>query len=99
MTQVGSLNGSVNSSAVSRDGELIAFTGHENGKPLRFYDEADICVIDAAPGSKPVNLSANHDYDIEGGLTGDQHPPRAGSGGGVIWGSDSRSVSVVTSGN
>ncbi|MFL5483531.1 MAG: S9 family peptidase [Gemmatimonadaceae bacterium] len=98
-TKVASLDGAVGSIAISRDGKKIAFTGNENGKPLRFYDERDVYVMDATPGAKPVNLSTNYDYDVEGGLTGDQHPPRAGSGGGIIWSSDSRSVIVVTTEN
>ena len=99
MTKVASLDGAIGSIAISPDGKRIAFTGNENGKPVRFYDERDIYVMDAAPGSKPVNLSANYDYDVEGGLTGDQHPPRAGNGGGIIWSGDSQSVIVVTTEN
>ncbi|HET9636762.1 MAG TPA: S9 family peptidase, partial [Gemmatimonadaceae bacterium] len=98
-TKVASLDGAIGSIAISPDGKKIAFTGNENGKPLRFYDEADIYVMDATPGAKPVNLSANYDYDVEGGLTGDQHPPRAGNGGGIIWSADGRSVIVVTTEN
>ena len=98
-SKVVSLEGAVGSIAISPDGKKIAFTGNENGKPLRFYDERDIYVMDATPGAKPVNLSANYDYDVEGGLTGDQHPPRAGNGGGIIWSSDNRSVIVVTTEN
>lgn len=99
ISKVASLDGAIGSIAVSPDGKKIAFTGNENGKPLRFYNEADIYVMDATPGSKPVNLSANYDYDVEGGLTGDQHPPRAGNGGGIIWSGDGRSVIVVTTEN
>ena len=98
-TKVASLEGAVGSISISPDGRKIAFTGNENGKPLRFYDERDIYVMDATPGAKPVNLSANYDYDVEGGLTGDQHPPRAGNGGGIIWSGDGRSVIVVTTEN
>jgi len=98
-TKVASLDGAVGSIAISPDGKKIAFTGNENGKPVRFYDERDVYVMDATPGAKPVNLSANYDYDVEGGLTGDQHPPRAGNGGGIIWSGDSRSVIVVTTEN
>ena len=98
-TKVVSLDGAVGSIAISPDGKKIAFTGNENGKPVRFYDERDIYVMDATPGAKPTNLSANYDYDVEGGLTGDQHPPRAGNGGGIIWSGDGRSVIVVTTEN
>ena len=98
-TKVASLDGAIGSIAISPDGRKIAFTGSENGKPLRFYNETDIYVMDARAGAKPVNLSASYDYDVEGGLTGDQHPPRAGNGGGIIWSGDGRSVIVVTTEN
>ena len=99
MTKVASLDGQIGSFAVSPDGKRIAFTANENGKPLRFYDQRDLYVMDVSPGSKPVNISANYDYDVEGGLTGDQHPPRAGNGGGLIWSRDGQSVIVVTTDN
>ncbi|HEX6628783.1 MAG TPA: S9 family peptidase [Gemmatimonadaceae bacterium] len=99
MTKVVSLDGQIGSIALSPDGKRIAFTANENGKPLRFYDQRDLYVADAAPGSRPVNISANYDYDVEGGLTGDQHPPRAGNGGGIIWSRDGQSVIVVTTEN
>jgi dipeptidyl aminopeptidase/acylaminoacyl peptidase len=55
--------------------------------------------VDASAGSVPRNLTSGYDFDIEGGLTADQHPPRAGSGGGIIWSGDGRSVIVVTTEN
>jgi len=99
MTKVASVDGQIGSVAISPDGKRIAFTANENAKPLRFYDQEDLYVMDAAPGSKPRNLTAGYDYDVEGGLTGDQHPPRAGAGGGVIWSRDGRFLTVVTTEN
>ncbi len=99
MAKVASLDGQIGSVAISPDGKRIAFTGIENAKPLRFYNEADLYVMDATPGARPRNLTTGYDYDIEGGLTGDQHPPRAGAGGGVIWSKDGRSLIVVTTEN
>src|SRR5205814_183015 len=75
------------------------FTDVESAKPSRFYNEEDLYVIDANGSAKPRNLTASYDYDVEGGLTADQHPPRAGAGGGVIWSKDGRSVIVVTTEN
>jgi len=95
-TKVVGIDGQVGSIALSPDGKRIAFTGYPNAKPLRFYNEADLFVVDVTPGSQPRNLTMNYDFDIEGGLSGDQHPPRGGSGGGVIWSGDGRSIVVVT---
>jgi dipeptidyl aminopeptidase/acylaminoacyl peptidase len=99
ITKVASIDGGIGSIAVSPDGKSIAFTGNENAKPLRFYDQADLFIVGAAPGSQPRNLTAGYDYDIEGGLTADQHPPRAGTGSGILWSRDGRSVIVVTTEN
>jgi dipeptidyl aminopeptidase/acylaminoacyl peptidase len=97
--KVASIDGGIGSIAISPDGKRIAFTGNENAKPLRFYDQGDLYVMDAAPGSQPKNLTTGYDYDVESGLSGDQHPPRAGAGGGIIWSRDGRSLIVVTTEN
>ncbi|MGH7605280.1 MAG: TolB family protein, partial [Gemmatimonadaceae bacterium] len=99
MANVVSIDGYIGSIALSPDGRRIAFTGAYNTKPLRFYDEPDLMVMDLASGSQPRNLTASYDYDVEGGLTGDQRPPRADAGGGLIWSKDGRNIVVVTSEN
>jgi len=99
MVKVASIDGGIGSIAPSPDGKRIAFTGNENGKPLRFFNEADLFIVDAAPGSHPRNLTTGYDFDIEGGLTADQHPPRADAGGGIVWSKDGRSLIVVTTEN
>jgi dipeptidyl aminopeptidase/acylaminoacyl peptidase len=99
ITSVAALNGNIGSIAISPDGKRIAFTGSENGKPLRFYDEPDLYVIELGAGAQPRNLTTGYDYDIEGGIGGDQAPPRAGTGGGILWSRDGKSVVVVTSEN
>src|SRR5437868_468812 len=99
ITKVASLNGQVAAYAVSPDGRQIAFTAIESAKPSRFYNAEELYVIDVNGSAKPRNLTASYDYDVEGGLTADQHPPRAGAGGGVIWSKDGRSVIVVTTEN
>jgi dipeptidyl aminopeptidase/acylaminoacyl peptidase len=98
-SKVASLDGQILSVAISPDGKRIAFTANENAKPVRFYDEEDLYVMDATPGAQPRNLTTAYDYDIEGGLTADQHPPRAGAGGGIIWSRDGRALTVVTTEN
>jgi dipeptidyl aminopeptidase/acylaminoacyl peptidase len=99
IVKVAGIEGQIGAIAPSPDGKRIAFTGVANAKPLRFYDQADLFLMDAAPGSQPRNLTAGYDFDVEGGLSGDQHPPRAGAGGGIVWSRDGRSVVVVTTEN
>ncbi|MGZ6150241.1 MAG: S9 family peptidase [Gemmatimonadaceae bacterium] len=97
--KVASIDGIIGSVAPSPDGKRIAFTGALNAKPLRFYNEGDLFVVDATPGSQPRNLTTAYNFSVEDGLTGDQHPPRAGSGGGLFWSRDGKSVVVVTAEN
>jgi len=99
MVKVASMDGDIGTIAPSPDGKRIAFTGNVNAKPVRFFDQADLFIVDAAPGSTPRNLTTGYDFDVEGGLTADQHPPRAGSGGGIVWSRDGKSVVVVTTEN
>jgi len=96
MTKISSIDGNIGSIAVSPDGRRIAFTGTANAKPVRSYDQPDLFVTDATVGSTPRNLTTGYDHDVEGGIGSDQHPPRAGNGGGVIWAKDGKSVVVVT---
>jgi dipeptidyl aminopeptidase/acylaminoacyl peptidase len=99
MVKVASIDGGIGSIALSPDGKRIAFTGNVNAKPLRFFDQGDLFVVDAAPGSQARNLTGGYDFDVEGGLTADQHPPRAGAGGGIVWSRDGKSLVVVTTEN
>ncbi len=99
IVKVASMDGDIGTIALSPDGKRIAFTGSVNGKPLRSYDQPDLFIVDAAPGSTPRNLTANYDYDVESGIGSDQHPPRAGNGGGLIWSRDGKSIIVVTAEN
>ncbi|MDQ6691088.1 MAG: S9 family peptidase [Gemmatimonadota bacterium] len=99
IAKVASIDGQIGSIAPSPDGKRIAFTGSVNAKPLRFFDQNDLFVVDATPGSQPRNLTAGYDFDVEGELTADQHPPRAGAGGGIIWSRDGKSLVVVTTEN
>ncbi len=99
IVKVTSIDGGIGTIALSPDGKRIAFTGNANAKPVRFYDQPDLFITDAAPGSTPRNLTTGYDFDVESGIGSDQHPPRAGNGGGIIWSRDGRSVVVVTTEN
>jgi len=99
IAKVASIDGGIGTIAPSPDGKRIAFTGNANGKPVRFYDEPDLFIVDAAPGSNPRNLTTAYDFDVESEIGSDQHAPRAGSGGGIIWSRDGNSVVVVTTEN
>jgi dipeptidyl aminopeptidase/acylaminoacyl peptidase len=88
------IDGPIASYALSRDGKSIAFTGYLNTNPVRSYNQPDLFI--ATPGGKARNLTADFDYDVDGGLSGDQHAPRGGNPTPVVWTADGRSILTVT---
>jgi dipeptidyl aminopeptidase/acylaminoacyl peptidase len=46
------------------------------------------------PGAQPRNLTANFDFDIGSGLTGDNVAPRGGGGNLPVWSQDGRSIYI-----
>jgi dipeptidyl aminopeptidase/acylaminoacyl peptidase len=70
--------------SLSPDGKQIAFAASTN-EPVRSYSQPDLWVMDLAAGARPRNLTANFDYDVASGVGGDNAPPRAGGGRGIVW--------------
>ena len=79
---------------VSPDGKQIAFVA-QTSEPVRSYTQPDLWVMDLAPNAKPRNLTANFDFDIGGGVGGDNVSPRGGSGNPVVWSPDGRSITTI----
>jgi dipeptidyl aminopeptidase/acylaminoacyl peptidase len=85
--------------AISPDGKRIAFHGEDQplAKP-RSHQQADMFVMDIdatkpAQANPPVqNLTANYDYEVGGGVGGDNTAPRGGGRGGFVWTSDGKSL-------
>ncbi|HYL75116.1 MAG TPA: S9 family peptidase [Bryobacteraceae bacterium] len=97
-TKVASLDGPIGNMALSPDGTRMAFTGAiDIGKDgvQRSYSQPDLFITSLQPGSVPKNLTANYDYDIGGGVGGDQSPPRGGGPSKPFWSKDGRYVFVV----
>lgn len=79
----------------SPDGRRIAFGGTAGHKPVLSYTQPDLFVMNNEPNATPKNLTVSYDFDIGGGIGGDQRAPRGGGGGGgVIWSRDGRSLYV-----
>ena len=108
IVKVASIDGSIGNLAVSPDGRAIAFIGSLSGTPERSYSQSDLFVADLQAGLKPGpttsdsapattarNLTADYDFDIGGGIGGDQSAPRGGGSRNPIWSSDGRSIIVV----
>ncbi len=96
LTKVASIEGGIGSLSMSPDGKRIAFVGALHGTPIRSYSQPDLWVTDATPGSTPRNLTANYDYDISGGIGGDQAAPRGQNRKPIIWSKDGSSLLVVS---
>ena len=80
----------------SPDGKRMAFVGSKNMKPTRSFDQSDLFMseVTGAGIGAPRNLTASYDYEIGGGVGGDQSPPRGGSAGGLVWSADGKSILV-----
>jgi dipeptidyl aminopeptidase/acylaminoacyl peptidase len=89
-----SIDGFIGDFAFSPDGKRIAFSGGENVKPHPSYNQSDLFVANAAPGSAARNLTADYESEIQDGLAADQHPPRGGRPWPVVWSRDGRSIVV-----
>jgi dipeptidyl aminopeptidase/acylaminoacyl peptidase len=81
---------------VSPDGKRIAFVGTLRGKPIRSYSQPDLWITDAAPNGLPRNLTASYDFDINGGIGGDQAAPRGQNRKPILWSKDLQSLMVVS---
>lgn len=76
---------------VSPDGKQVAFYASTN-KPVRSYTEPDLWVMDLTPDAQPRNLTADYDFDLGGGVGGDNTAPRGGGGFPPVWSADGKSV-------
>jgi dipeptidyl aminopeptidase/acylaminoacyl peptidase len=96
VVRIASIDGEIEAFAPSPDGKQIVFIATPNGTPLRSYNQTDLFVSGTVPESTPRNLTANYDFDMGGGVSGDQRAPRGGRGGGLVWSRDGKSVLVTS---
>jgi dipeptidyl aminopeptidase/acylaminoacyl peptidase len=81
--------------SMSPDGKRMAFVSAAKGKVVRSYDQPDLFVVDLAAGAVPKNLTADYDFDIGGGIGGDQSAPRGGGPSLPYWSKDGKYIYVV----
>ena len=93
ITKIADIDGAIGSLRVSPDGRSIAFIGSLNGAPERSYSQSDLFIVPI--GSEAKNLTAAYDFDIGGGIGGDQAAPRGGASRLPIWSADGSSIVVV----
>ena len=96
--KIASIDGTIGDYAFAPDGKRIAFVGTLHGTPVRSHSQADLWVMDlAAAGAQqgaPRNLTAEYDFDVDGGLGGDQRAPRGGAPSGPVWSRDGRTIYI-----
>lgn len=78
--------------SLSPDGKRFAFSASIAPKPVESYTQPDLWVMEAAPNAQPRNLTGNIDFEIAGGLTGDQAPPRASGQNAPLWTADGKGI-------
>ena len=91
--QLLSIDGGIGAYAQSPNAGTIAFVGTLSGSPERSYSQSDLWV--GSPGGPaPKNLTASYDFDINGGIGGDQRAPRGQHPSGPIWSRDGKTIIV-----
>jgi dipeptidyl aminopeptidase/acylaminoacyl peptidase len=82
--------------SLSPDGKKMAFMGAVRGKPVvHSYDQPDLFVTDLTAGATPKNLTTGYDFDIGGGIGGDQSAPRGGGQSMPYWSKDGKYIFVT----
>ncbi len=103
IAKVASIDGAIGRIVLSPDGSRIAFIasinrgeGNKMQVKQRSYSQPDLFVTGVKPGSTPKNLTGKYDFDIGGGIGGDQAPPRGGGFSKAFWTVDGRGIVVVS---
>jgi len=99
ITKVASIDGPIHAIALSPEGGHMAFIGsinHGDNVVQRSYSQPDLFVTSLEPGATPRNLTTKYDFDIGGGVGGDQAPPRGSGGSRPYWSKDGRFIFVLS---
>jgi dipeptidyl aminopeptidase/acylaminoacyl peptidase len=91
--RIASIDGTIGAYALSPDGKRVAFVGSAHGAAERSYSQPDLWVAELSGGA-PRNLTAAYDFDMNGGLGGDQRSPRGQHPNGPIWSRDGRTILI-----
>ena len=92
-TRLVSIEGPIGPYSPSPDGKRLAFIGTFRGNPERSHNQSDLWVVDLPSGS-PRNLTEQYDFDMNGGVGGDQRAPRGSHPAGPVWSRDGRSLLI-----
>ncbi|HEV7763415.1 MAG TPA: S9 family peptidase [Thermoanaerobaculia bacterium] len=92
--KIAALEFEIGQASLSPDGRTLAFVA-EVSKPIRSFSQPDLWVLDLARGATPKNLTTDFDFDVGGGIGGDQRAPRGNAGSRVLWSDDAKSIVAV----
>ena len=92
--RVASIDGTIGAYTPSPDGKRIAFVGVPESNPERSYDQPDLFVVSLDSGGTARNLTAQFDFDVNGGIGGDQRAPRGQLPAGPVWTADGQSIVI-----
>jgi dipeptidyl aminopeptidase/acylaminoacyl peptidase len=98
IAKITGLAGGIERMALSPDGARMAMAGSIDvgaDGVQRSYSQPDLFITSLTPGSTPKNMTANYDYDIAGGVGGDQAPPRGNAPSTPFWSKDGRFVYIT----
>jgi len=88
-----SIDGRIGAYAIAPDGKRVAFVGFSAAGAVRSYTQPDLFVADLGAGT-PRNLTTGYDFDVNGGLGGDQRAPRGQHPSGPVWTRDGRAILI-----
>ena len=72
----------------------IAFVGGINPPDVHSYDQNDLMVA-AATGTPVRSITADYDFDVAVGISGDQHAPRGGGQRPLAFSADGRGIYAI----
>jgi dipeptidyl aminopeptidase/acylaminoacyl peptidase len=84
------VEGELGNYVLSPDGGRLAYEGALSAKPIRSYTQPDLFIAELGNKTAPNNVTEAYDFDIAGGISGDQHPPRGGLPGRPVWSRDGK---------
>jgi dipeptidyl aminopeptidase/acylaminoacyl peptidase len=90
-TKLNSIDMDVNNLSLSPNGKQIAFIASRT-QPVNSYTQPDLWIVDLTPNAKPQNLTEKFDFDLGGGVFGDNSAPRAGGPNGPLWTPDGKNL-------
>lgn len=91
-TMVAAMKDAASGLALSPDGKRMAFHAEEQLEKPRSHQQADLFVMSLdGPGARQ-NLTARYDYEMGGGVGGDNTAPRGAGRSGPVWTPDGKAI-------